>query len=201
MDYERTTEKETVTKEKVTEKETVTKQAPATGCDQANGTIRIDSSDQHLRLMELYLSEWEHRDNMLWKQAFTYFIFTFAIAVFPFACPWIMKDESINEIMAQIPQWLFPAVGMGLSLIFIFIMLGYARRLKFAGNIYRAIIQMLPKELQEERLQKQKSLKETPKDEKWNYILGISMASFITVIMFGILLAFSLFLLIISLKK
>lgn len=60
---------------------------------------------------------------------------------------------------------------------------------------------MLPKELQEERLQKQKSLKETPKDEKWNYILGISMASFITVIMFGILLAFSLFLLIISLKK
>ena len=33
----------------------------------------LENTDQLLNLMQIYLSEWMHRDSLLWKQIFTYF--------------------------------------------------------------------------------------------------------------------------------
>ncbi len=34
------------------------------------------NKDQIITLMEIYLSEWQHRDSMLWQQVFKYFYVT-----------------------------------------------------------------------------------------------------------------------------
>ena len=107
MDYEYSRETEKCVKEKTIIKETGTQYNRAS--DDSDGIIEIETTDQYLQLMEVYLSEWEHRDSSLWKQAFSYYLFTLAVIVFPYVTAWTFNDS----IPITIPFKLFPIAGIG----------------------------------------------------------------------------------------
>jgi len=194
MDYEYSRETERSIKEKTTIKRTA---CDVDVIDKSDGPVQTEITDQHLHLMELYLSEWEHRDSSLWKQAFAYFIFSFAVTVFPFVSPWNLCEQ----LVPYLPKWIFPLVGMVLSVVFGFVIFGYVRRFRRTGEAYRNMIKNLPERYRIKFLRNHNSLKETPKGEKWDYILGKNMSAVITVTMFSVLFFFALLVLIVTLKN
>ena len=194
MDYEYSKETEKYTKEVTTIKDTGT--GVKDNEDKFDGNISIENTDQFLHLMEIYLSEWEHRDSSLWKQAFAYFIFSFAITIFPFVSPW----NHCEKLIVFLPKWIFPIIGMILSMVFGFVMLGYVRRFGYIGEVYRKMIKELPRDYQFKSLQTKTSLKETPRGAKLDYILGRNMSVIVKSVMFLTLFFVALIVFIITVK-
>lgn len=157
-----------------------------------------------LSLMSIYLSEWMHQDTILWNHAFAYFAFTFAVTVFPVACPWNLD----KKVLAVLPLKLFPSVGIVLAFMLLFVMLGYWRRMRKSTTKYRDMIEMLDKSVREEKLHPQvmdvredeqgkkvisfhkQRCKETPKRKGRivDCVLGCNLTLFIAAIMFLVLL-------------
>lgn len=99
-----------------------------------------------LHLMEIYLAEWQHRDQLLWRQIFTYFYVT----VFVLFLPNIAAAIKIN--LPNFNTTLFPVLSLLLSLVFGYISWGYTKRLEAVGKTYQRIMAYLPPELQRIRL-------------------------------------------------
>ncbi|MCI8351440.1 MAG: hypothetical protein HFJ86_09815 [Oscillospiraceae bacterium] len=95
-----------------------------------------------LYLMDIYLSEWEHRDELLWKQVFKYFYATLIVLFLPNLASFLNVD------LPAFPQILFPIVALILSLVFLYVSIGYSKRLEASGNTYQKLINLLPEELQ-----------------------------------------------------
>ncbi|MDO4851805.1 MAG: hypothetical protein Q4A88_00115 [Clostridia bacterium] len=190
MEYEYFKETEKSIKEKTTIKETGTDNKEER--NKFDGMIPIENTDQFLHLMEIYLSEWDHRDSSLWKQAFSYYTFTLAVIVFPYLTTWTLHVC----IPASIPFKLFPVAGIVLSLLFIFVMWGYVRRFSITGAIYRKMIHNLPEDLREEDLRIDIPFNKMTVKKKADYILGINMSYIITTVMFLVLILFAVLILI-----
>ncbi len=94
-----------------------------------------------LDLMDIYLSEWKHRDEMLWKQVFKYFYATLVVLFLPNIASFL----GIN--LPEFPAVLFPLAALVLSLVFLYISIGYSKRLEASGNTYQKLINLLPEEL------------------------------------------------------
>ncbi len=94
-----------------------------------------------LDLMDIYLSEWKHRDEMLWKQVFKYFYATLVVLFLPNIASFL----GIN--LPEFPAVLFPLAALVLSLVFLYISIGYSKRLEVSGNTYQKLINLLPEEL------------------------------------------------------
>ena len=95
-----------------------------------------------LELMNIYLSEWIHRNDSMWKLVFRYF----CVALVVLFLPNIANFAGIS--LPQFPLVLFPAVAAILSLYFLYVSIGYAKRLEAIGKSYKKLIDLLPKELQ-----------------------------------------------------
>lgn len=98
--------------------------------------------DNILTLMNIYLSEWCHRDELLWKQIYTYFYATLIVLFLPNITTFI----GIN--LSALPSIAFPIVALIMSVIFLYVSIGYAKRLEAIGNTYQRLINYLPQELQ-----------------------------------------------------
>lgn len=100
-------------------------------------------ADDLINLMNVYLSEWNHRDEMLWSQVFRYFYVTVAAIFLPNIAGFlgIVLPE-------KLPNIIFPIAGLVLSLVFLYVSIGYAKRLEAVGKIYKKLISYLPKDLQ-----------------------------------------------------
>lgn len=96
------------------------------------------STENKIALMNVYLSEWSHRDTLLWHEIYTYFYSTLIVILLPNIAKFIGID------LPDLPRLLFPIVGIILSIVFLYICLGYAKRLQAAGDSYQKIINMLP---------------------------------------------------------
>ena len=143
----------------------------------------VENTDQLLNLIDIYLSEWTHRDSMLWKQIFTYFFATLVVMILPFANVW---EFSLGE---KVATWIFPAVGILMSLAFFVIGKGYAVRLTAIGKVYDNLIQKLPKDYRRIKL-----------DEiNPHSLANMRMSFFIVYLMSALLTALGIGLLIISL--
>ncbi len=94
-----------------------------------------------LDLMDIYLSEWKYRDEMLWKQVFKYFYATLVVLFLPNIASFL----GIN--LPEFPVILFPLAALVLSLVFLYISIGYSKRLEASGNTYQKLINLLPEEL------------------------------------------------------
>ena len=94
-----------------------------------------------LDLMDIYLSEWKHRDEMLWKQVFKYFYASLVVLFLPNIASFL----GIN--LPEFPAVLFPLAALVLSLVFLYISIGYSKRLEASGNTYQKLINLLPEEL------------------------------------------------------
>ena len=106
----------------------------------------IENTDQLIELISTYLSEWQHRDSMLWKQIFTYFFASLIVMILPFA------NISGFSLAGVVPDWIFPAVGTLMSLAFFVIGKGYAVRLTAIGIVYDRLIHKLPKDFRRIKL-------------------------------------------------
>ena len=111
-----------------------------------NTTYRIESTAEFLTLMNMYYSEWEHRDSLMWKQVCTFFFAVFVVILLPVSKIW---DVTLVE---DIPRIVFPLVGIALSFVFYYITLQYAHRLSKIGATYRKMVELLPEELQRETI-------------------------------------------------
>ena len=139
--------------------------------------FKIETTDQLLSLMNLYFSEWTHRDSIMWKQIFTFFFAIFVIVLLPFANIWDVA------LVGPLPPVLFPIVGLVLTLIFLYVSLGYARRLSKVGESYRELIEHIPKEYQRNSIYSKEKI---TKRKQLAYTIPVIM--FICLILFEIVI-------------
>lgn len=92
-------------------------------------------------LMSVYLSEWEHRDELFWKQIFKYFYVTLVTLFLPNLAGFLGIE------LPDFPQILFPTIAAALSVIFLYVAIGYIKRLEAIGITYREVMNRLPPEL------------------------------------------------------
>lgn len=133
--------------------------------------FEIENTDQLLTLMEIYLSEWQHRDNLFFKEIFTYFFSSLVIMILPFADIWGL------HLPEALPTWLFPGIGMVMAIAFFIISSGYIARFKALNDPYQALINKLPPSY------RRKTIKELYPGALGK-LLNWRMASFISVFMF-----------------
>lgn len=155
MDYERTTEKETVTKEKVTE--TTTTQGATSSSE--DSICKVHTNEQLLSLLGLYQNEWIEYNSTVWKHAFAYFIFIFAIIVFPFVCPWSTRDGVSLLNLPTCYLRAFPITGILLSFGLLFVMIGYSIRMDCCRDIWVKTIKQIGGEYTIELLSDAKGLR------------------------------------------
>lgn len=134
-----------------------------------------------LSLMNIYLTEYTYRDSILWKQCFTFFSVAFIVTLLPYANIW---DISFGE---TIPNYLFPLVGILISIIFLYISNQYAQRLAAISDSYRKLIDMLPQEYRRNNLRKTTDIR---KKDRLSFVIPN--------VMFIALIAFCLFILYLS---
>lgn len=107
----------------------------------------IENTEQLLHLMDTYLSEWKHRDTMLCKHIFTYFYATLIVMILPYIH---IVDLPFGE---TIPKWVFPLIGMLMTVAFFVIGKAFAVRLTAIGKSYNNLIKKLPKEYRRTKLE------------------------------------------------
>ena len=150
-----------------------------------NQTFKIESSEHLLALLSIYLEEFNQRNIMLWKQVFIHYFAIIIVMILPY-----MSYFGI-DFGNTIPKWIFPAIGLILSPIFLIVSLGYSVRLACASSIYRELIQKL------EPGYKEKGLDEVcPRFA--TKILGCNMTTLICVVMFITLILLGIIILSIS---
>lgn len=152
----------------------------------AGPAFTVTSTEQLMALINTYLTEWQHRDRLFWKQAFAYFTSILAISALPFVRIW-----DVNSLPQEFPRYVFPIVGLVLSLLFITVMLAYTRRMECSRKSYTQLIDMLPPEYQLE------TVKRNPDD---NSLVTKQMAKIIILVMFACLVLVGITSLIFSIK-
>lgn len=125
--------------------------------------------DDIIALMSVYLNEWEHRDELLWTQVFRYFYATLIVTVLPNVATFIGID------LPKINVRVFPIIGLIMSIVFLYVGLGYAIRLRASSRTYEKIMGLL----NDERY-KRISIK----DNKLGRIFSAPMAFVLVVTMF-----------------
>ena len=110
-------------------------------------TLEDLQADDLISLMEIYLSEWCHRDQMLWSQVFRFFYVTVLVTFLP-----NLVDFLGVRLPSNLPNIIFPIAGMCLSLVFLYVSLGYTKRLEAASEVYKRLISFLPPHLQRHSL-------------------------------------------------
>ena len=97
--------------------------------------------DNLLSLLEIYLSEWEHRSEVLWRQVFYYFYAIVVVLLLPNIASFI------GVKLPNLPELLFPIIALFLSFAFLYVSLGLAKRIDASVKTYNKLIHLLPPEL------------------------------------------------------
>lgn len=144
-------------------------------------TENIDQ-DTLIKVINIYLQEYIHRDNHFWKQSYRFFFASLVVMLLPYLTE--QFGITIPEIFDK-NKYIFPIVGMILAALFLYIALSLAKRFKAVSTTYDQLIQKLPKGLKKESIKNMpgKILNSTP-----NYALPC--------IMFAVLIAIGVILLI-----
>jgi hypothetical protein len=103
--------------------------------------------DSLVLLIGVYLDEWMHRDTLLWQQVFKHFYATLIITLLP--------NASIGQFQLQLPDlssFVFRIVGLLMSFFFLYVSIGYSKRLEATSNTIRDLIAKLPSEFQRMKL-------------------------------------------------
>lgn len=142
-------------------------------------TSSLDS-DQLIALMDVYLSEWMHRDDLLWTQVFKYFYANLIVIVLPNIA------EFIGIVLPPMNKKIFPIIGIIMAILFLYVELGYVKRLTASSRSYEKIMEML-----ENKDYKRVPVKELP----YGWLFNSRMSEVLVVAMFFSLLAIAIVLL------
>lgn len=99
-----------------------------------------------ISLLDIYLAEWRHRDEIMWKQIFKFFYATMIVLFLPNIASYLQID------LPAFPKVLFPICALILSLAYLYVSIGYSKRLEASGNTYQKLIDLLPEQLKRVRL-------------------------------------------------
>ena len=95
------------------------------------------NADQIISLMSVYLDEWKHRDKILWSQVFKIFYAVLLVTILP-------NIASFLEIsLPEINKIFFPIAGTVMNVIFLYVGLGYAKRLEASADTYKNVMKLL----------------------------------------------------------
>ena len=133
-----------------------------------------------LSAMEIYLTEYIHRDTHMWSQTYRFFFAALTIMLLPYLTERL--GISLPETFQQHPK-IFPAVGIVLSVVFLYISLLLAKRFAAISQTYNNLVKLLPTKI------RRKSIKDMPikvLNYSPNYLLSFAM--FTVLIILGIVL-------------
>lgn len=104
-----------------------------------NDTTRTPlTTDQLITLLDIYESEWQHRNNLLWSQVFKLFYFS----VFITALPIISGGLGFN--MPKVSSLIFPITGIIAAIFSYYMAISYALRLSVTRDSINKILGFLP---------------------------------------------------------
>ncbi len=136
------------------------------------------NTEDLLKLMNIYLSEWCHRDELLWKQVYTYFYATLIVLFLP------NLTIFVDLHLASFPSIVFPIIALIMSAVFFYVSMGYTKRLAAIGDTYQKIIDFLPPDLRRIRISEM--------SKRCNKLFTQRMSVILCVLMFGSLFIMSL---------
>lgn len=153
---------------------------------QNNKIVEKLNQDQIIALMDVYLNEWMHRDELLWTQVFKFFYANLVVIVLPNIA------EFIGIVLPEINKKAFPIIGIFMAIIFLYVGIGYTMRLRASSRTYVKIMHLLG-DKRYERI----SIKN--KDEiKFGCFFALPMAIVLIIAMFVALIFISIMLMIIN---
>lgn len=106
--------------------------------ENTNDTFLSSHYATTISLLNVYFSEWSHRDQLLWSQAFKFYFATLIVILLPNISNLFQMD------LPPISHLAFRIIGMLLSFVFLYISLGYAVRLHAISESYQRILKKLP---------------------------------------------------------
>lgn len=98
------------------------------------------NNDQIIALMNVYLNEWIHRDELFWKQCFKFFYANLIVIVLPNIAQFLQID------LPNISTKFFPIVGIIIAFVFLYVEIGYLVRVKAISDTYVELMSFLGKE-------------------------------------------------------
>lgn len=98
------------------------------------------TNEEVISLMSIYLSEWEHRDDVLWKQVFKFYYVTLIVMIFPHITGYFDAKFEINN------PTIFYCVGLIMSVMFYYVAVATAMRTKASYKAYGKVANLLEDE-------------------------------------------------------
>ena len=93
---------------------------------------------QVLAVMDVYLRELIHRDEIAWKQIFRFYTAALVIIVFPYTH--LLKKD------LELPDEIYVVAGILMLIMFFYVSYSYGVRLKAAADTYKNVSRLLPEE-------------------------------------------------------
>lgn len=101
---------------------------------------RLLIDDKTISIMELYLTEWIHRDELFWKQLYRLFFSSLTIIILPS----IAEKSGWGGVVDYVPPFMFPFAGVLMTFLMLYVGLASSARVVRVSDKYEALIQKLP---------------------------------------------------------
>ncbi len=124
--------------------------------------------DTTISLLNLYFSEWSHRDQMMYSQMFKFFYSILIIILAPNLINYLQID------MPNLPKFIFRLIGLLFSFLFLYFNLGNVFRFKAIGETYQTIINELP----------EKYHRKSIKDIKYGKLFNLNLYLIVSIVLF-----------------
>lgn len=107
------------------------------------------NTDTILKAMDIYLSEYIHRDTHMWSLNFKFFFASLIVMLLPNLVKYFNID--IPEILSKM-DYFFPIFGIVIAFIFLYNSIALTRRFQAVSNTYAELINQLPENLQRKKI-------------------------------------------------
>ncbi len=103
------------------------------------------NTEHILNAMNIYLTEYIHRDTLMWKHNFTFFVCTLLVILLPNLLDYF--EMTLPPILDKRPE-IFPFVGILMSFVFFIRAINLGKRFQAISLTYNDLIRQLPENLQ-----------------------------------------------------
>lgn len=154
---------------------------------------KLLTKEELISLISIYLSEWEHRDDVLWRQVFKFYYITLIVTVFPHITEYFDADFEMNN------PTIFYYIGLIMSIMFYYVAVATAMRSKASYKAYEKVANLLDDEDHTYTRISVSSLK-FGRIFKFSLAVGIITVMFFSLVIIAILLLVNNYLLILSIN-
>ncbi len=95
------------------------------------------TNEEIISLISVYLNEWKHRDDVLWRQVFKFYYVTLITMVFPHITGYLNANFIIEDAR------LFYYIGLVMSMIFYYVAIAIAMRARASYKAYEKVVNLL----------------------------------------------------------